>query len=161
MVDALQKLINAAKEKLDQEKVGKRRINSDDYRKFLENLANKKCPTCGRELNLLKADIINRDNAESVSYEFTCGHKHSEIHFSETIKIWESLKGKMRRESSKPHLTFLTRSEPGKNSKSVDGVSVSWSADRENNKWKHMIKDIKTGKILHQESGPLNEHKKL
>jgi len=65
----------------------------------------------------------------------------------------------MRTGDSKPDTIFLTKTEPGKNPESVDGVSTNWAADRKNNRWKHIIKDIKTGKILHEEDMPLDQHK--
>ncbi len=159
-MDILEKLVHSAKTKLGQEKLGKRKINCPDYRNFLENIADKKCPDCGQELKLFKADIKKQDNVGQVAYEFNCGHKHLEVCVSENIKIWESYKAKSRKGESKPYSVSLTKTEPGINPKSVDGVSNSWVADRGNNLWVHIIKDIKTGKILHEERMPLNEHKK-
>lgn len=159
MSKILQKLINTAKNKLNQEKLGELKINTSEYRDFLESLANKKCPICKQELKLSKAEIKKQDNTESISYEFVCGHKHHEMSISETIKIWEKLKGKLRTGNNKPHFISLNKTESGRNLKSIDGVSASWIADRKNNKWKHIIKDIKTGKVLHEEDIPLDQHK--
>ena len=158
-MDVLEKFINNAKEKLDQEKLGKRNVRSD-YRVFLENVVNKKCPECGQELKLLKADIKKQDNIEQVAYKFECGHEHLDVCISENIKIWESYKTKSKKGENKPHYVSLSKIEPGKNPKSVNGVSISWVADRKNNLWVHIIKDLKTGKILHEEHMPLSEHKK-
>ena len=158
-MDVLEKFINNAKEKLDQEKLGKRNVRSD-YRVFLENVANKKCPECGQELKLLKADIKKQDNIEQIAYEFECGHEHLDVCVSENIKIWESYKAKSKKGENKPHYVSLSKTEPGKNPKYINGVSICWVADRENNLWVHIIKDLKTGKILHEEHMPLSEHKK-
>ena len=55
-------------------------------------------------------------------------HKHLSAEVSETIKIWEQIGGKIRKEKQF-HVKFMTRSEPTVIS-SVDGVTVTWSADK-------------------------------
>ncbi|MFA7170019.1 MAG: hypothetical protein WC178_04145 [Candidatus Paceibacterota bacterium] len=155
----LQKLIDSAKEKLLQEKSGARKINSKEYRQFLRDLSEKKCPQCGKELELAKITINQKDNVEATKYEFTCGHGHNEVKISETVKTWEKLGMKIKNEDNKVTVKSSYRTEPGKNPLSVDGVEISWMADRKNNVWNHKIKDIKTGKILHHdEDMPLDQH---
>jgi len=155
----LQNLINSAKEKLLQEENGTRKINSAEYRQFLKDLSEKKCPNCGKDLELAKVTINQKDSAEAVKYEFVCGHGHNEVKISETVKTWEKLRCKMRDEENNVVMKSLYRTEVGKNPLSVGGVEISWMADRKNNVWKHKIKDIKTGKILHSEDMPLDQHK--
>ena len=160
VADSLQNLVNGAKKKLQQCKQGKRKINTKEYKDLLEKIANRKCPECGKKLQIAKIEIKANDNMQSASYEFECGHKHFDVEVSESIKIWEQIKGKVKDGIKKPHHTFMTRTEPGRNPKSVDGVTISWSADRKNNLWNHKITDIKTGKVLHYDDNmPLDQHK--
>ncbi len=155
-----QKLVDGAKLKLQQYNEGKRSILSGEYKEFLERIADKKCPECGAEIEKISLKIKSDGDVNSCDYEFGCGHKHLSIEVSETIKIWEQIGGKIREENKKPHVKFMTRSEPGRNSLSVDGVTVTWSADKKNNLWNHKIVDIKTGKLLHHDDNePLKEHK--
>lgn len=156
--DFLQKLINSAEQKLNQEKLEKLKINDDKYRMFLNDLVNKKCPSCGKELELIKVSIKIENNTENVFYEFVCGHKHHEICISESINIGEWIKGRFREGEKTPHKIFLNRMEKGINPKSINGVSISWYKDKTNNIWSHIIKDVKTGKVLHYELMPLDKH---
>jgi len=156
----LQSLIKAAKDKLSLYKLGKLKIGNDDYKRFLENIADKKCATCGCDLRVAKIDVKKEGNVESVLYEFECGHKHHAITISETIKAWAQIKGKFKGPDNSLRSTFLSRNEPGRNPKSTEGVEIIWEADKVNNVWSHIIKDIKTGKILHKELEPLDKHAK-
>lgn len=83
------------------------------------------------------------------------------ISVSETIKIREAIKGKIRKGEKgevKPHIEFSEKDLESGDSKLPDGVHMSMSADRENDRYRQVVTCKRTGKVLHQEDEPLSIH---
>lgn len=133
-------------------------IRADDYRTFLENISNGKCPICLKEL-----EIIGVTKSESsADYKFKCGHRHIDIKLSEIITIRETkLKEKMYDinypKKRKPIYESLRMEDIRINdNKVVDKFMV---IDRKNNKYKEIITDHETGQIIHECEEPLTNHR--
>lgn len=82
------------------------------------------------------------------------------INFSETIKIHDSLGIVQKRVGLKRFLRKVFSGwKPSGDPKLSEGVNVKMMVNRENNKYDQIVKDAKTGKVLHEEHEPLTEHK--
>jgi len=116
------------------------------------------CPTCQKEVDIL--EIIVENN--STKYKFACGHSHIHVVLQDTIKIWESLKGKLRHGQPgevSPHKEFIYKTMPSGDPHLPEGVRMIINIDRENNKYDQVVIDLKTGKIIHEEHELLDQHK--
>lgn len=55
---------------------------------------------------------------------------------------------------------MISRWRPSKSPKLPNGVSEERVIDKERNEYHHVIKDARTGKVIHEEHEPLSKHKK-
>ncbi|MFA5172926.1 MAG: hypothetical protein WC435_00780 [Candidatus Paceibacterota bacterium] len=110
------------------------------------------CQECGNEM--VDVNYCNYCNKRVIS--------NLHVFISENIEISEAYKGKVREGQVgevKPHFEFSEKDEKSGDSRLTKGVHISIAIDRKNNKYRQVVKDKRTGKILHKESEPLTEHR--
>jgi len=82
------------------------------------------------------------------------------INLKETIKIRESLGIKHKRKGIKRFLSHIVqRWKQSVNPKLEEGVYEERIVDRGKNEYHQVVKDAKTGEIIHEEHHPLSQHK--
>ncbi|XOB41826.1 MAG: hypothetical protein ACKKMS_00280 [Candidatus Nealsonbacteria bacterium] len=79
---------------------------------------------------------------------------------SDTVKVRDSIRIIQKRPGFKGFLKkVFSGFKPSTNPKLSEGVEVQMEIDREKNEYHHVVKDNKTGKILHEEHELLTNHK--
>lgn len=82
------------------------------------------------------------------------------IHLFDTVKAHESIGIKQKRPGFKGFLKFFFAGfKPSGDPKLSEGVDVQMVIDREKKEYHHIVKDNLTGKIIHEEHEPLDQHK--
>ena len=150
-----QKIITNARKQLDEAQLNKKNI-AEDYKIFLQSLANSLCPICKLPLEIIGA----KEDENSFSYKYKCGHGWEGRTFKEEIKFRDSIGIKLKQVGrgkwvKKVFQGFKSSGDP----KLSEGVDVLLVADVEKNEYHHIVKDNKTGRILHNEHEPLDKHK--
>lgn len=133
---------------------------SNEFKIFLKDLSNGKCPTCHREIKKIDYKKECRDSQRILYLKFDCGHKHTFVNLKEEIKVWEMISTKDNK--SKNKASFLTKQgteESTNKSKYPKGVWKSMIIDRKNKKYDQVVKDLNTKKIVHEEHQDLREHR--
>lgn len=115
-----------------------------------------KCPYCEKGRLNKKEEISERGKL----LVFDCGHRLKWISIEENIKLREIVKIKRKKEGIGGFLVKTVQGyKPSKDPKLSEGVDVLMTVNREKNKYDHIIKDNKTGDILHEEHCLLTDHK--
>jgi len=146
-----QKIVINARKKLEKD------VNrTENYKDFLQSLANSLCPVCKSPLEIIEA----KEDENSFEYKYKCGHGWIGITIKEEIKLHESLGIKQRGAAGgkwvkKIYQGFKSSGDP----KLSDGVEEHSVYDRENDWIDKVVKDNKTGKILDEHHEPLTKHK--
>ena len=113
-----------------------------------------KCQDCGEVLNETPAT-----QADERGPCPACGSKarHFEVVISETVEVHEKLGLKARHgKSGKPFLESVSGDDLHR--KSGKWMSLERVIDRENDKYKEIVTDPKTGEIIHHCEEPLSQH---
>ncbi|MCX5782078.1 MAG: hypothetical protein NT145_05185 [Elusimicrobia bacterium] len=130
-------------------------VKADDYKEFLKNISEEKCPVCMEKLEIVSAD----EKGNVAKYKFKCGHSHIHAKFHETIVMREHLKLKLK----KPGKGLLLQECQGYKSsgdpKLPNGVTEKMIIDKEKKEYHHVVIDNSTGNIIHEEHEPLTQHK--
>lgn len=149
-----QKIISEAKAQLEKATLGQASI-SEEYKKFLTAIDAGTCPSCGVNLEIVEAE----ESDDSFRYKYKCGHSWQGFNIRETMKVRETLKLTAKRPGFgllKKMVQGFRRS--GDVEKFPEGVDVQMVVDRENNEYHHIVKDNKTGQVIHEEHETLTEH---
>jgi len=110
----------------------------------------RKCSKCGNEKESIYCKQCASDTPSDLS-----------VSVSEEIKLRKALKGKIREEGTskiKPHFEFSEKDVESGDSRLPEGVHISMSVDRKNDKYHQIVTDKRTGEALHTEDEPLSEH---
>ena len=83
-----------------------------------------------------------------------------QVQIKETGRGRESIGIKQKRQGFKGFIKKIFQGyKPSGDSRFSDGVDVQMIIDREKNEYHHIVKDSLTGKIIHEEHEPLDQHK--
>ena len=107
------------------------------------------CQKCNKEL---------KEN-EKLCQSCGCPNRIYRVELSEIIEVRDSLSAKQKRSGfGLVKKIFLGFRQSG--DKQLDkGVNVEMVVDREKDQFDHVVRDNKTGKIIHEEHERLTEHK--
>lgn len=140
-------------------------VNEDGNERSGYIRAKDKNETGRRKLEAVEADT---NDLLGVSYysllhrQFILKPKTLQISVSETIRVRTELKGKVR--EGQPgevaaHFEFLEREDTTADRRfPTRDVNVSVAIDHRNDKYDKVVKDIKTGEIIHEKHKPLSQH---
>lgn len=82
------------------------------------------------------------------------------IFISETVKARESIGLKQKRPGFRRFVRRIFQGwRPSKDPRLSEGIDAEIVIDKEKNEYHQIIRDARTGEILHQEHEPLTEHK--
>ena len=113
------------------------RVNCSDcqteYEADVSTPEEKKCPACG-----------------SIKKTIT-------LKIEDTIEMHDQLRGKVKKQGKKkPTKEFITGDDYNHSREKF--VHKEREIDRENDRYREVVKDKETGEIIHQDEGPLSEH---
>lgn len=118
------------------------------------------------KLEVIEAEI---DNILGLSYDdflnrqFILKPRTLKINVSDTVSVRTALKGQVREgEHGKvaPHFNFVEREEETADPRFPKReVNVSMTMNHRDDKYDKIVKDIKTGEIIHEKHEPLSQHK--
>ena len=110
------------------------------------------CDGCGEVLNESMGINKNSPCPKCGSIQRTC-----KVNIESTFEVHGQLRGKSKKEGSKkPVVEFISGDHLEK--KSGKWHNIQRRIDRENNLYRKVIKDKRTGEIIHECEEPLNEH---
>ena len=113
------------------------------------------CTACNSEKEIIKTTRVGNKTEHLLS----CGHKFIQILLQEKVKAQESLGIKQKRPGFGVVKEIFQGFKPSRDPKLSKGVDVQMIVDREKNEYHQIVKDKKTGNILHEEHEPLSEHR--
>lgn len=129
-------------------------IVADEYKKFFEELNQKTCSSCKKQLNVVEY----KKNGNEVVSRFECGHRLVESALFETIKIQDSLKGTHKRKGFGLLKKLFHGYKPSGDPRLTKGVTYHMEVDRERNEYHQKVIDNITGEVIHEEHEPLTGH---
>ena len=156
MIEIKQKIISRAKQQLDAPQHKNIKM-PEDYRDFLQSLANGLCPICKLPLEIIES----KEDENYFEYKFECGHASARMTLREEIKIREVGIGLKSRQEGRRRLVqkifqgYKSSGDP----KLSEGIYEFSLYDRETDWIDKIVKDNKTGRILDEHHEPLTKHK--
>ncbi len=133
-------------------------IKDENYKDYLQSLAEGKCRICKSSLEVVYAE----ESEDRYKYKFACGHGINGITLHDTFIMRDSLR---LRKSKTGVAKFIYESISGwfpsiRKDLSPNGVTKVRVVDRENDYYKEEVIDVKTGRIIRSIEEKLSEHYK-
>lgn len=128
---------------------------SDEYKKFLTSVASGVCPNCTTPILVMSME----KSENSFCYQYACGDSFKGISIQETITIRDLIKIKKFDQFLGKIRTIIQGWKKSGDKKIKDGVNYYMDVNKERNEYHQVVKDYKTGEILHEEHEPLTAHK--
>lgn len=150
-----EKIINDSSKRLKEIESSGGKTTSE-YKSFLENLSQGRCPNCFKNLEIVEAKI----DAKGFYYNYACGHGWQGITIKERFKIRESIELTKRPVGKRKFLMQMFHGYKASGSQHLpEGVEMLMIVDREKNEYHHVVKDNRTGETIHEEHESLNQHR--
>ncbi len=128
---------------------------SPEYKNFLTSVSSGVCSNCTTPIL-----VMNMEKSENIfCYQYACGHSFKGISIQETITIRDLIKIKKFDQLLGKIRTIVQGWKQSGDKRIKDGVDYYMDVNKENNEYHQIVKDYKTGEILHEEHEPLTAHK--
>lgn len=130
---------------------------SNEYKNFLISVSSGNCPNCTTPIL-----VMNMEKTENTfCYQYACGHSFKGISIQETITIRDLIKVKKVSEIFGKLRTIVQGWKSSGDKRITDGVEYYMDVNKERNEYHQVVKDYKTGEVLHEEHEPLSDHRKM